>query len=135
MTNDFEVMPVGTKARIERLEAEVERLRAQQAEPDAYGYASRLAVAIWEKHYKDSAPDWTPFSDLMLLLTQIDNMTAGLIRQPQQAEPLVRQWRSMTIQEINDLPEVGGVWWDFGVRDAVLRAIRAVDAKLREKNT
>lgn len=81
MTNDFEVMPVGTKARIERLEAEVARLRAQQA------------------------------------------------------EPVARQWRSLTIQEINDLPEVGGVWWDFGVRDAVLRAIHAVDAKLREKNT
>jgi hypothetical protein len=51
---------------------------AQQAEPDAYGYASRLAVAIWEKHYKDTAPQWKPLDDLMGVLTQIDNMTSGL---------------------------------------------------------
>jgi hypothetical protein len=57
----------------------------EQAEPDAYGYASRLAVAIWEKHYKATAVNWKPLPDLMGVLTQIDNMTAGLTRQ--QAEP------------------------------------------------
>ena len=49
-----------------------------QREPDAYGYASRLAVAIWEQHYKDVAPQWKPLDDLMGVLTQIDNMTTGL---------------------------------------------------------
>ena len=57
---------------------------AQRAEPDAYGYASRLAVAIWEKHYKDIAPNWKPLDDLMGVLTQIDNMTSGLTRMAQQ---------------------------------------------------
>lgn len=61
---------------------------AQQAGPDAYGYASRLAVAIWEKHYKDTAPQWKPLDDLMGVLTQIDNMTSGLTRLAQQAEPV-----------------------------------------------
>lgn len=56
------------------------------AEPDAYGYASRLAVAIWEKHYKDAAPEWKPLNDLMGVLTQIDNMTSDLTRR--QAEPV-----------------------------------------------
>jgi hypothetical protein len=63
----------------------------EQAEPDAYGYASRLAVAIWEKHYKATAANWKPLPDLMGVLTQIDNMTAGLTRQqaqPEQAEPV-----------------------------------------------
>ncbi len=60
----------------------------QQAEPDAYGYALRLAVAIWEKHYKDVAPQWKPLDDLMGVLTQIDNMTSGLTRLAQQAEPV-----------------------------------------------
>lgn len=57
--------------------------------PDAYGYASRLAVAIWEQHYKDVAPQWKPLDDLMGVLTQIDNMTTGLTRlaQPEQ-EPV-----------------------------------------------
>ena len=61
---------------------------AQQAEPDAYGYASRLAVAIWEKHYKDTAPHWKPLDDLVGVLTQIDNMAAGMARLVQQAEPV-----------------------------------------------
>lgn len=61
---------------------------AQQVEPDAYGYASRLAVALWEKHYKDTAPQWKPLPDLLGVLTQIDNMTAGLIRQPEPAQQL-----------------------------------------------
>jgi len=44
------------------------------------GYATRLAVAIWEKHWKDQSPDWQPLPDLMGVLTQIDNMTSGMIR-------------------------------------------------------
>ena len=52
----------------------------QQVEPDAYGYASRFAVAMWEQHYKDVAPQWKPLDNLMGVLTQIDNMTSGLTR-------------------------------------------------------
>jgi len=53
-------------------------------EPDAYGYAKRLAEAIWSKHYKTIAPQWEPFDELIGVLTQIDNMTSGLISKPQQ---------------------------------------------------
>ena len=56
------------------------------AQPDAYGYASRLATHIWQKHYIKDAPQWKPLDKLMGVLTQIDNMTAGLTRlaQPEQ---------------------------------------------------
>lgn len=48
---------------------------------DAAGYAERLAVALWEKHYRDEAPNWEPLrGDLIGLLTQIDNMTTGLVK-------------------------------------------------------
>ena len=57
--------------------------KAAQQELDAYGYARRLAVAIWEQHYKATAPHWKPLDDLMGVLTQIDNMTAGLTAQRQ----------------------------------------------------
>ena len=49
----------------------IKNLRDRLAQPDAYGYASRLAVAIWEQHYKDVAPQWKPLDDLMGVLTQI----------------------------------------------------------------
>lgn len=50
------------------------------------------------------------------------------------AEPPRREWRGLTMQEINALPEVGGRMWNMGVAEAVLQAIRAVEAKLKEKN-
>lgn len=44
-------------------------------------YAERLAVTLWKKHWKDDAPEWKPLiGDLIGILTQIDNMTAGLVR-------------------------------------------------------
>lgn len=51
-------------------------------EPDALGYATRLAGSLWEKHFKQDAPDWRPLPDLLGVLTQIDNMTTGLVRGP-----------------------------------------------------
>ena len=45
-------------------------------------YAERLATFLWEKYWKADAPDWKPLSgDLLGLLSQIDNMIAGLDRQ------------------------------------------------------
>lgn len=55
-------------------------LPAAQAEPDELGYAQRLATALWEKHWKADAPEWKPLPDTIGVLTQIDNMTVGLVR-------------------------------------------------------
>lgn len=47
---------------------------------EATRYAERLAVALHQKHYPEVV-QWKPLSgDLLGLLTQIDNMTAGLAR-------------------------------------------------------
>jgi hypothetical protein len=48
--------------------------------------------------------------------------------------PPRREWRNLTMQEINALPEIGGVMWRMGTAPAVLRAIRAVEAALKGKN-
>jgi hypothetical protein len=45
-----------------------------------------------------------------------------------------REWRNLTMQEINALPEIGGVMWRMGTAPAALRAIRAIEAALKEKN-
>jgi hypothetical protein len=71
--------------------------KAAGKQPDAYGYAKRLAVAIWEQHYKGVAPQWKPFDDLMGVLTQIDNMTAGLTTPP------AAQRQPLTDEQIRDL--------------------------------
>jgi hypothetical protein len=51
------------------------------------------------------------------------------------SNPPRREWRGLTMQEINALPEIGGVMWRMGTAPAVLRAIRAVERALKEKNS
>lgn len=89
---------------------------AAQRQPDAYGYAKRLAVAIWEQHYKDVAPQWNPLDDLMGVLTQIDNMTAGLTTPPA-AQPAVPDAIGPNEDE---LPAYAAGWNDC--RQAMLKA-------------
>jgi hypothetical protein len=54
--------------------------------------------------------------------------------EPLYTHPPRREWRNLTMQEINALPEIGGVMWRMGTAPAVLRAIRAVERALKEKN-
>jgi hypothetical protein len=64
----------------------VAALRLAAASSAGAAYAERLAVALWEKHYKATAPEWKPLTgDLIGLLTQIDNMTSALIPEPAKA--------------------------------------------------
>jgi hypothetical protein len=50
-----------------------------------YDYAKRLATWLWVQRYKQAAPEWEPFDDLYGVLSQIDNMLAGVIRSVQAA--------------------------------------------------
>ena len=60
---------------------------------------------------------------------------AATYTEPLYARPPRREWRGLTMQEINALPEIGGVMWRMGTAPAVLRAIRAVERALKEKNS
>jgi len=51
-------------------------------------YAQRLATAMWEKHWKENSPDWKPLPDLLGVLTQIDNMVAGMTRKEKSNQPV-----------------------------------------------
>jgi hypothetical protein len=66
----------------EAITAIKEALALPVQEPDCYGYAARLATSIWKQHYQKTAPEWQVFDELMGVLTQIDNMTAGLVSPP-----------------------------------------------------
>ena len=41
-------------------------------------YATTLATSMHRQHYTETAPNWQPLDDVLGLLTQIDNMYAGL---------------------------------------------------------
>lgn len=74
-------------------------LTAGKPEPVPSGehrYAERLLIALMEKHYPDRSPEWAPLPDLMGILTQIDNLTTGLVRAAPTAEAARR---ALTAQE------------------------------------
>lgn len=56
------------------------RIAKLEAERDeATSYAKNLAEGLHRKHYAE-VTQWKPLDDLLGLLTQIDNMTTGLVR-------------------------------------------------------
>ena len=73
---------------VDAVEIALEAMAQPEQEPvDCYGYAARLATSIWKQHYQKTAPQWQVLDDLIGVLTQIDNMAAGLISTPLPVQP------------------------------------------------
>ena len=58
---------------------------------DEYTYAVRIASYMWETYYKNVAPEWEPLNDLLGVLTQIDNMIAGMNQESDDNLPLINR--------------------------------------------
>jgi hypothetical protein len=66
---------------------------AQPEQDNAYIYASNLAKTIWQKHYMKESPKFALLDTTEGVLTQIDNMTCGLVREkPAQPEQEPMAW-------------------------------------------
>ena len=61
-----------------QLRREVSETNLRSAE--ATQYAKSIAVNM-ARHWSDTAPHWRPFDDIGGILTQIDNMAAGMVRE------------------------------------------------------
>ena len=65
----------------------------QPEQDNAYIYASNLAKTIWQKHYIKESPKFALLDTTEGVLTQIDNMTCGLVREkPAQPEQEPVAW-------------------------------------------
>ena len=68
---------------------------AQPEQDNTYTYASSLATTIWQKHYMKESPKFALLDTTEGVLTQIDNMTCGLVREkPAQPEQEPVAWRT-----------------------------------------
>ena len=68
---------------------------AQLEQDNTYTYASSLATTIWQKHYMKESPKFALLDTTEGVLTQIDNMTCGLVREkPAQPEQEPVAWRT-----------------------------------------
>jgi hypothetical protein len=100
----------------------------------AHRWATELAVNLHKKFYPE-VTQWNPLPDLLGVITQIDNMTCGLVR-GEPTEPSATPRRGETTEYQDALSEcrfVAGinVGWDFGVsgdlsaRDALIERVQA----------
>ena len=77
----------GLMVKLADVEAAIKEALEQPEQDNTYGYASRLATAIWQKHYIKESPKFALLDTTEGVLTQIDNMTCGLVREkPAQPE-------------------------------------------------
>ena len=60
--------------------AEREEEKRWERERQAKNYATTLAIALHAMHYPE-VTQWKPLPDTLGLLTQIDNMVSGLVRE------------------------------------------------------
>jgi hypothetical protein len=88
-------------------EPERKEALAKQEQDSTYIYASSLAKTIWQKHYMKESPKFALLDTTEGVLTQIDNMTCGLVRektaQPEQ-EPVAYDKTEMNgfVQDLYD---------------------------------
>jgi len=90
--------------------------------------ATQIATWLWKNFYKDTAPQWEVLPDIRGVLSQIDNMVAGLKYDPP-SQPAA--WVGLTDE---DIAEAGQLNVE-GPRMLPYAFARAIEAKLKEKNT
>ena len=92
----FDSYPPLWRAYEKTINKAIDDIKEALAEPEqdsTYTYASSLATAIWQKHYIKESPKFALLDTTEGVLTQIDNMTCGLVREkPAQPEPDPVAW-------------------------------------------
>lgn len=82
MTSDRDIKDICSTLRQTSLHAAADLIEQLQRELDeAYREAKRLAEIVWRDHYKEKAPNWQPLDTTAGIISQIDNMIAGLVEQ------------------------------------------------------
>ena len=125
---------------------EIEAALAQPEQDNAYIYASNLAKTIWQKHYIKESPKFALLDTTEGVLTQIDNMTCGLVRekpaQPEQEPVAWEQFHEHMAGTFYKAPPQR-TWVGLTMQDAkviednapsIQMAIFMTEATLKEKN-
>lgn len=94
---------------IDRLGEWLEDERVERAKAEAE--AGTLATAIWEQFYKESAPDWGLRDSVPGVISQIDNMFAGVRDQLAQAKATIEEQSSRIDLLRGCMKSAYGVLW------------------------
>ena len=103
----------------------------------AYRDALQLATAIWERGYREVAPDWKPLPDLLGVLSQIDNMVAGLLSraESQAAEQMrLRSENLLMRASLEPFAKEAGAWEDSCDQEQLVEPFPGYDGLLTVGN-
>lgn len=101
----------------------VNRMAKTEHEPWLLESTQTLAKTLAREFYPE-VTQWKCLNDLAGVISQIDNMTTGLMRKPKQ-EPLTDE----------EIKEIIGPWGDTPIKGYTRKLFDQIEAKLREKNT
>jgi hypothetical protein len=100
--------------------------------------ATQIATWLWKNFYKDTAPQWEVLPDIRGVLSQIDNMVAGLKYDPP-AQPAA--WVGLTPEQVRACFFAGEPpasspphWWEYRNPD-YMAIYNNIEQRLKEKNT
>ena len=65
--------------------------------------AESLALSLWKRHYKDDAPDWGLCDSVAGVITQIDNMSAGLGVKVEEQQQTIETLREALMDAANNM--------------------------------
>ena len=77
-------------------ELSVALVKAEADRDEGKREADRLATLLWESHYKDTAPGWKLLDTVSGVISQIDNMIAGIIAERDELRKEVERLRRNT---------------------------------------
>lgn len=87
----------------------------------------RLLDAIWKQEYRTEAPDWQPLPDLVGMITQIDNMYAGVRSQRDEARWKLGEAKA-DAERLADMLRLSARWFEQYALDHEIKAQQAVDS-------
>ncbi len=100
---------------IEELADEIDALEAELGV--AMREASHLATGMWERHYKKDSPQFELCDSVAGIISQIDNMYAGVRNKLTVARAKIAELESMVPRPLADYHEDFGpvTWWKLPV--------------------
>lgn len=112
------------RAALAAMQAEIQRLGGALTE--ARDELRSLIESIWKAEYRREAPEWKPLPELIGMITQIDNMYAGVRSQRDQARWDLAEAREVPGRIVDWIKSGAGPYVE-GYGDDIATAIEARD--------
>lgn len=106
--------------------AVINRIKILLTAQQAYRQAKSLANTMWRHHYRATDPNWTALDDTVGVITQIDNMYAG-VREENSRLRHANDRLLTALKQVLNCPAMNEDFQESETLSAILDAQSAID--------